>query len=185
MHPLDVELFETKPDQDLQCPICLGVFKDPVETTGCRHVFCRECITEWLTAGGWTCPTCRADLPLSGIRDASPALCSLVGRLKMRCVNAAEGCEARVTVAGLGTHLRVECQLAVEQCQCGEDVARRDRRQHAETCSRREVMCQGDCRLFVCVGDMATHDCTLARRLHDERKSMICMIFTAHSKLHG
>ena len=38
----DESLFVGDPDDDLKCPICLAVAKDPVQTP-CGHIFCGPC----------------------------------------------------------------------------------------------------------------------------------------------
>ncbi|XP_067403324.1 E3 ubiquitin-protein ligase RNF213 isoform X3 [Emydura macquarii macquarii] len=44
------------------CPICLEDPKDPVNLP-CDHVFCQNCIKQWLTPGQMFCPYCKVDLP--------------------------------------------------------------------------------------------------------------------------
>jgi hypothetical protein len=45
---------------DHNCGVCLKEFVDPVICSPCKHVFCRNCILEWLQAKE-TCPFCRAE----------------------------------------------------------------------------------------------------------------------------
>ncbi|QBB28624.1 E3 ubiquitin-protein ligase TRIM39-like protein [Homarus gammarus nudivirus] len=50
---------------NITCPICFGVFKDPVISRAslCSHVFCLECINNWKAASGHDkCPVCRVSL---------------------------------------------------------------------------------------------------------------------------
>ncbi|XP_019338481.2 E3 ubiquitin-protein ligase RNF213 isoform X2 [Alligator mississippiensis] len=46
----------------MPCPICLGDPQDPV-TLPCDHVFCQNCIKQWLAPGQMICPYCRVNLP--------------------------------------------------------------------------------------------------------------------------
>ncbi|XP_057694144.1 E3 ubiquitin-protein ligase TRIM39-like [Corythoichthys intestinalis] len=45
-------------DQDLQCPTCLDIFKDPV-ILPCSHSFCRACLQQWWDREDRSCPVCR------------------------------------------------------------------------------------------------------------------------------
>lgn len=44
--------------QDLTCPVCQGIFQDPV-LLPCTHSFCRECLKKSRQFGNKTCPVCR------------------------------------------------------------------------------------------------------------------------------
>ncbi|XP_013922835.1 PREDICTED: E3 ubiquitin-protein ligase RNF213 [Thamnophis sirtalis] len=44
------------------CPICLGDPRDPVNLP-CDHVYCYDCIKQWLGPGQMSCPLCLVDLP--------------------------------------------------------------------------------------------------------------------------
>ena len=49
------------------CPICLKEF-DPesnqqvTELARCKHIFHRDCISEWINKSNTTCPNCRAEI---------------------------------------------------------------------------------------------------------------------------
>ncbi|KAM4615169.1 E3 ubiquitin-protein ligase TRIM35-like [Polymixia lowei] len=48
------------PEEDLSCPVCYDIFKDPV-LLSCSHSFCKDCLQKW-----WTekliqeCPVCKS-----------------------------------------------------------------------------------------------------------------------------
>ncbi|KAL0969833.1 hypothetical protein UPYG_G00232870 [Umbra pygmaea] len=47
------------PEEDLSCPVCVDIFKDPV-ILSCSHSFCKSCLTEfWKKKGSQECPVCR------------------------------------------------------------------------------------------------------------------------------
>ncbi|XP_057703574.1 uncharacterized protein LOC130922680 [Corythoichthys intestinalis] len=52
-------------EDHLQCPTCLGVFRDPVMLP-CSHNFCRACLQEWKDAGKRSCPVCRTEFQSIG-----------------------------------------------------------------------------------------------------------------------
>ncbi len=64
-------------DDDLSCPVCHEIFKNPV-LLSCSHSFCKECIRQfWRTKKTQECPVCRR----RSSRDEPP--CNLV--LKNLC----------------------------------------------------------------------------------------------------
>ncbi|XP_043542140.1 tripartite motif-containing protein 65-like [Chiloscyllium plagiosum] len=51
--------------KELQCSICLDVFRSPV-TTECGHTFCSHCISKYWdreSSGSYSCPECRCEFP--------------------------------------------------------------------------------------------------------------------------
>ncbi|KAI4890293.1 hypothetical protein NFI96_026069 [Prochilodus magdalenae] len=46
-------------EEDLSCPVCCEIFKDPV-IMGCSHSVCKDCLQKfWETKGSRECPVCR------------------------------------------------------------------------------------------------------------------------------
>ena len=72
--------------EHLYCPICQDVFNYPYALM-CGHVFCKNCISEWLGKNR-TCPECRThvdmrsahkDLIAHKFLDSVPVYCSFLG----------------------------------------------------------------------------------------------------------
>ncbi|XP_048794463.1 E3 ubiquitin-protein ligase RNF138 isoform X2 [Lagopus muta] len=49
-------------EDDFYCPICQEVFKTPVRTMNCQHVFCRKCFLTAMRESGTHCPLCRGSV---------------------------------------------------------------------------------------------------------------------------
>ncbi|XP_063070820.1 tripartite motif-containing protein 5-like [Engraulis encrasicolus] len=91
-------------EEDLSCPVCYEIFKDPVLLT-CSHSICKGCLkTFWETKGSRECPVCRRrsskheppcnlvlkNLCESFVKDGRQKglLCSLhLSKLKLYCEN--------------------------------------------------------------------------------------------------
>jgi len=54
------------------CPICHDTLSSPVKIASCSHVFCSECIDEWLERES-TCPLCRGPVNHPGKIRFQPA----------------------------------------------------------------------------------------------------------------
>ena len=55
------------PEEDLTCPVCRDIFRDPV-VLSCSHSVCKACLSQyWNTKGTRECPLCRRRFP-----DAEP-----------------------------------------------------------------------------------------------------------------
>uniref|UniRef100_A0A3B3WLG8 Uncharacterized protein n=1 Tax=Poecilia mexicana TaxID=48701 RepID=A0A3B3WLG8_9TELE len=96
----------SRSDDDLCCPVCLEIFKDPV-ILSCSHSFCKECLQKyWGEKPGRECPVCKRrssndfllpNLALKNLcesflqqrnQKASEGLCSLHSeKLKLFCLD--------------------------------------------------------------------------------------------------
>ncbi|CAE8720370.1 unnamed protein product, partial [Polarella glacialis] len=59
----------TKEAQELNCPVCLELWKSPVKAK-CGHIFCEQCICDWKKRCKRLrlpvhCPCCRADVSMA------------------------------------------------------------------------------------------------------------------------
>ncbi|KAF0977469.1 hypothetical protein FDP41_003461 [Naegleria fowleri] len=53
-----------------ECSICLQNYERPVRLQ-CQHVFCEQCISEWVQTGNQTCPVCRTPVSQGGMPISS------------------------------------------------------------------------------------------------------------------
>ncbi|KAI4889678.1 hypothetical protein NFI96_022019, partial [Prochilodus magdalenae] len=97
------------PEEDLSCPVCCDIFRDPV-VLSCSHSVCKSCLQKfWETKGSQECPVCRrrsskehppCNLVLKNLCESllesrsqrssagSEVLCSLHNeKLKLFCLN--------------------------------------------------------------------------------------------------
>ncbi|KAM7296434.1 TNF receptor-associated factor 6 isoform X3 [Ixodes scapularis] len=155
------------PDNELTCPICRALLREPVECR-CRHVFCKDCIMVWLSTNS-TCPLCRVSLQGASLVPAHPLIQSMVGNVKVKCRS--PGCSARVAVSTYTTHLGV-CEFKEVPCPhglCEHRCPRRTLEDHVKTCPHRMLTCQLGCRATMSAGELENHSCMLKLRLRETR----------------
>lgn len=61
------------PQEILTCRICLDEAEDAVATASCRHVFCRQCVIQYLDSSfddAPECPVCRAKISIDLEQEA-------------------------------------------------------------------------------------------------------------------
>ena len=92
-------------DSDLICIICSGILQDPVQFLNCEHVFCHDCIKEWINRQG-NCPIDRSPITLAEIKPAPRILKNLINRLEVTCDNSAYGCHAIIDLDSKAFHLK-------------------------------------------------------------------------------
>ena len=122
--------------EDLVCPICLGIFNDPV---GCPcptglHIFCKLCI------GGWTsnsCPTCRSSfdytLQVHSVKN-------MVSKLQRIC-----GFKNCTWKGKHGDHVKhlLECEFKQTECKyCSVSFITKEFKNHQEKCEKFPLICE-------------------------------------------
>ncbi|RWS23696.1 E3 ubiquitin-protein ligase NRDP1-like protein [Leptotrombidium deliense] len=87
---------------ELSCPICLGIFREPV-TTSCRHVFCKQCIKLW-SLKSMTCPVDRKRI--RKLHKPPVLLENILSKLRIRCEFEEFGCSKVVALNSFDEHLK-------------------------------------------------------------------------------
>ena len=90
----DIDRFIDKDNivKDIICTICTEVVSDAKQTP-CDHLFCKECISEWLKSGKKTCPIDREKLSLNDLKPPNRMTRQLIDRLIVKCRYFSEGCK--------------------------------------------------------------------------------------------
>lgn len=149
-----------------ECPICLGVLHDPVQTS-CAHIFCSDCLQK--TRNG-LCPACKVEneaADIKPLKDVNLPMYRMMGQILVVCPYRAAGPESRgVGDAGDGetamkrqrtdqtcawsgsysdlleSHLGACMSAPVECSYCHLEVRRGDKSSHEEQCEHRFEICK-------------------------------------------
>ena len=105
--------------EEIVCTICTEVVKDPVQTP-CEHLFCKECITKWLTGEHEkNCPIDRQAVSLNDLKPPSRMTRKLFDKLIIKCKNFSEGCKLMAKyedMPHLIKHETEECHVDQNLC---------------------------------------------------------------------
>ncbi|CAG0905418.1 unnamed protein product, partial [Cyprideis torosa] len=147
--------FVSPPPKEFTCSICTEVLYDPVETTVCDHVYCRECLTDWLQRSS-TCPECRTPATTASLKTAHRLLRNFLGSLKVYCPHA----------------------------YCNDVTTVEELEEHTNKCSSSKIRCEKGCEQLLLKSELRVHDCVqhlkaLVDQLqpeHDQAKDRIASL---------
>ena len=165
-----LELFVDSVDESLKCDLCNAVYRNPV-ITSCDHVYCQQCLKEWLSDRA-ECPRACREISLEKDTTHLIPLQILVEQLRTRCVNFTEGCKVVLSLAEMLAHLEM-CDYTkkeVTRAACSTE-----RVCQPEVNSLNQVfVCSKGCGLPLLFQDSTEHDCV---------KSLYAQVCSLQTKL--
>ncbi|KAJ8272788.1 hypothetical protein GJAV_G00093450 [Gymnothorax javanicus] len=93
---------------DFDCPICQDVFKTPIRTKTCQHVFCRSCFETAVKSQGQYCPMCRG--PVSDREKKAPDIRQQMRETRGQC----RACGHWTFFSKMRTHYK-SCQAYLDE----------------------------------------------------------------------
>lgn len=126
---------------DYICFICGNVYLNPV-IDECGHIFCNECITQYLAANYNRCPINTNTL----IKSVSnfDFVSKILEKQSLKCIYSQVGCEWSGKFLNLFRHLRKSCHFFMITCPhkgCKEMKTKEEMKLHKNECSQRIVRC--------------------------------------------
>ena len=112
--------FEKDVDENFHCSICYNVLKEPRMCRNNEHLFCLDCIIEYLRVNSQTCPECNEHLSVDTLRRAR-VVSNCLSKLKINCDHASRGCPQFICLEELEIHVAT-CGYAPVLCsnaECG------------------------------------------------------------------
>ena len=132
-------------DDDLVCPICQLVCRDPQQSQCCGKIYCQICVTRLKQSllnqlqGNAQCPNCR-QRPFEVFADKRSK--RSIANLKVFCTRKEKGCDWQGTVDQAETHGTAECSYRVVKCSCGKKLRHYKLDTHITTyCPKRFIEC--------------------------------------------
>ncbi|XP_029638528.1 TNF receptor-associated factor 6-like isoform X1 [Octopus sinensis] len=144
--------FEPTPDPKYECPICLLILCEPMQTE-CGHRFCKSCIDRWLTEGNCKCPIDNADVDQNKMFPDNYVKREILS-MKVHCPYSRNGCKHIVELNQIEEHQET-CHFNSVMCplNCNKFILKRDITNHKETeCVKRNIVCS------LCLGSLIFED---------------------------
>ncbi|CAF1187036.1 unnamed protein product [Didymodactylos carnosus] len=133
-------LINSKVQDEYVCPICRSLLWKPVCCKGCKTIFCKKCIREWLLQ-----KDCKNRCPMNCKKyqeeSPPPILNSLLSKLELKCCYKTFGCQETILYESIERHEN-ECDYQTKQCRgCENKFLLKDIRQHEEYCDKIDIHC--------------------------------------------
>lgn len=145
-------VFTPSRDDKYDCPICLFVLREPLQTK-CGHRFCKRCIEKWLSESDPRCPVDNQRLSKGELFPDNYAKREILN-LTVKCPNYKKGCDLVVTLSDVQNHYNA-CDFSYVPCplHCANILLRRDLESHKlNECPKRIVQCS------LCKNNIAAED---------------------------
>ena len=114
--------------------------------TNCDHMFCSQCIRDWLGSNHSTCPTCKKNVSESELSAPGRIVKNVWSALRGKCKHAPH-CPEEVNLSQLASH-EASCLHGVANCShsgCGYRCVRMNMPTHEAECDYRIAPCPRDC----------------------------------------
>lgn len=90
-------------EEEFICSICHDVLADPVFISTCEHMFCGDCIRQWMR-NSHMCPVDRGQIQSSHLHPPLRSFRDLLGKLKIQCDFVKLGCSEVLKLENLKDH---------------------------------------------------------------------------------
>ena len=137
------ERFKEVVNEDLHCPICTNVLKQPVHCVSNEHYFCKACITRHLE-NDEKCPCCMEILSFEDLKPPSRFVTNRLSQLTIHCDNSDRGCQELVGLGDLSSHIK-SCGFSSVVCSnegCSLIMNKKEQHHHeTATCHFLKIKC--------------------------------------------
>jgi E3 ubiquitin-protein ligase NRDP1 len=131
----DEKRFVNEIEDEFKCGICEEVMENPIMTTKCEHIFCNQCINQWLQSNN-SCPIDRFGLNSSKLRQPNRTYKLFYSRLEIKCEFESNGCQVICKIEDLESHEKT--------CTFNPDM---------------KIFCDKECGAFITKDELKNHNC--------------------------
>jgi hypothetical protein len=130
----------------ITCCICQDIAYPP-SITKCNHLFCTQCITQWLQQSN----SCPQDREVDPQPREDKTMMRVIESLEVVCHNHTKGCKEKGPLSDMRETHAKECLFEVVQCPnegCTEKMERKALAEHEKVCLYKKSKCeycQQDC----------------------------------------
>ncbi|XP_070571009.1 uncharacterized protein [Ptychodera flava] len=125
---------------NLTCTICKQIYDKPVlidcNFEGGGHMFCAECISEWIQTTQ-SCPVCRTTVTTKSIASIPNVVFNLLLSLKVKCDYTSRGCHVVVDLENVIQH-ESQCQYQSAPVICDHDYCLTNQEISTTACSQND-----------------------------------------------
>ncbi|XP_026636434.1 RING finger protein 151 [Microtus ochrogaster] len=185
----DLNLFTSLPDYNFLCSVCHGVLKKPMRLP-CSHIFCKKCIFQWLARQN-SCPCCRQEVKRRKMVQVNK-LRKTIGRLQVKCKNAAAGCLVTCPLAHRKSHQN-SCPFELMTCPnegCTARILRGDLDEHRQHCQQDgQQRCPLGCGATLAASEGEQHNCYRELRdawvqRHERNRTLLLSLLRRVRRVH-
>ena len=147
-------IFLQKPDEWLQCIICVQLASKPHQIPCCGgQTICENCADQWKKRSD-SCPLCRKT-PFETVPDVRGE--RFINNLQTYCPNYSHGCDWKGDLKSVKEHVTAVCDYTMKQCPlgCGVKLMVKYHNEHVENMCKFRLMDCPRCEL----GKELTYDC--------------------------
>ena len=118
----------------LQCPVCLEIVLEPVQTS-CGHLFCERCVE-----GVTRCPVCREQF--TSVPDLFKKC--RVRSLRVKCPFTSNGCKWVGDLGNVCSHEAFQCEFPLKPYEF-TTIQKEELHEHLKTCDSHTFRCPNGC----------------------------------------
>ncbi|CAD8043807.1 unnamed protein product [Paramecium primaurelia] len=155
-------------DENFLCGICCQLVVNPKECENCQHLYCLECIQDWLKKNK-ICPYRCTEGEIK-LKEPHRFVKNSISHLNLKCQNA--DCDQIIELGLMDSHYK-ECKHTIQNCQnegCQDKIKNLNLEEHKQKCQFRKVTCDQCLVIYMISQD---HNCIRSMKQQIDDQNLI------------